>query len=265
MGCRCSRSPAERPIAQALRPKLCSHSRSGGTWPANGVARASGSVKMCNTARVDVLPATTRRRLDAARKRTGRGAAESRALDELDFLASVEHSLCVEYLSVHCALGHDQDPAGAGTTAQRVADAAQAAAAMAQDEMRHLHDVNRALVDAGRPPQLARALSIPRTSGSDVAFGPLNLEQLDRLIERERELASAVDERYARLRPAIAPPNPVFEGELSKTDQRSRPAADHPPLARRPGDEIGGNPTERVPSCDPSGPQRRAREDLARA
>ena len=91
---------------------------------------------------------------------------------------------------------------------------AHAAAVMAQNEMRHLHNVNRVLVHAGRPPQLARALSIPRNSGSDVALGPLSLEQLDRLIEREREVATAVDERYARLRPAIAPPNPVFEGEL---------------------------------------------------
>jgi hypothetical protein len=135
-------------------------------------------------------------------------------LDELDFLASVEHSLCVEYLSVHCALGHDLDPAGAGATAQNVADAAQAAAATAQDEMRHLHSINRALGRAGRPPQLARASSIPGNSGSEVALGPLSLEQLERLIEREDELATAVDARYARLRRAFASPDLGFEGGL---------------------------------------------------
>jgi hypothetical protein len=70
-------------------------------------------------------------------------------LDELDFLAGVEHSLCVEYLSVHCALGHRLDAADEGATARHVAEAAQAAAVLAQDEMRHVHNVNRALVQPG--------------------------------------------------------------------------------------------------------------------
>jgi hypothetical protein len=142
--------------------------------------------------------------------------------------SSVEHSLCVEYLSVHCALGHRLDAADEGATARHVAEAAQAAAVLAQDEMRHVHNVNRALVQAGRLPQLGPASSIRRNSGSEVALGPLTLAQLERLVERERELASAVEERYARLRPAVAPPNPLFEGDLLEEIRRALdPDLDH--------------------------------------
>ena len=73
-----------------------------------------------------------------------------RVISELDLLASVEHALCVEYLVIHCALGHDQVPADPGEVAQLVSEAAASAAAVAQDEMRHLHGVNRVLVSAGR-------------------------------------------------------------------------------------------------------------------
>src|SRR6266545_3983545 len=173
---------------------------------------------MLRYGRAEVLSATTGGGCEAGMPSdpdtAGVPLNREQVLDELDFLASVEHSLCVECLSVHCALGHDLGPTDAGATAQRVADAAQAAAVIAQDEMRRLHNVNRALVHAGRLPQLARASSIPLNSSSDVALGPLSFEQLERLVERERELALAVDARYARLRPAVAPPNPVFEGDL---------------------------------------------------
>jgi hypothetical protein len=33
--------------------------------------------------------------------------SREQVLDELEFLATVEHALIVECLSVHCALGHD--------------------------------------------------------------------------------------------------------------------------------------------------------------
>src|SRR5215216_3165486 len=68
---------------------------------------------------------------------------------QLDELATVEHALCVEYLSVHCALGHDRDPGpDASAHEQAVHHAARAAMNLAMDEMRHLHGVNRALVAA---------------------------------------------------------------------------------------------------------------------
>src|SRR5919198_2555272 len=87
-------------------------------------------------------------------------------LNELDFLASVEHSLIVEYLSVHCALGHDLEPADAGEAAHHVASAAQAASSAAQREMGQLATVKDALMSAGRPPlELVRASSIRGSSG----------------------------------------------------------------------------------------------------
>jgi hypothetical protein len=149
-------------------------------------------------------------------------------LDELDDLASVEHSICVEYLSIHCALGHDLEPADDGAAAQHVAQAAQAASGAAFSEMRHVRVMNRALVSAGRAPQLGRASSIRRESGSEVALGPLTVTQLERLLERERAIASAVDERYARLRRELESPTPVFEGDLlSEMVSLLSPGPDH--------------------------------------
>ena len=40
-------------------------------------------------------------------------------LDELEQLATVEHTLIVEYLSVHCALGHDLGAEEGGATTER--------------------------------------------------------------------------------------------------------------------------------------------------
>jgi hypothetical protein len=57
-------------------------------------------------------------------------------------------------------------------------------------------------------------LQLRRESGSEIALGPLTSKELERLLEREREIASAVDERYARLRLAVESPTPMFEGEL---------------------------------------------------
>ena len=104
---------------------------------------------------------------------------------------------------MHCALGHDLGPPDQSDVAQRVAEAANAASTAAQGEMRHVHEVNRALVLAGRSPELGRAPSIASTSGSDIVLGPLTRAQLENLVARERDLAVAVDARYARLQPAV--------------------------------------------------------------
>jgi hypothetical protein len=176
---------------------------------------------------------------DAEPSRTALTADE--ILDQLDDLASVEHSICVEYLSIHCALGHDLEPADDGATAQHVAQAAQAASGAAFSEMRHVRVMNRALVSAGRAPQLGRASSIRRESGSEIALGPLTVPQLERLLEREREIASAVDERYARLRRELESPTPVFEGELlSEMVSLLSPGPDHSGLPAALTEELEG-------------------------
>jgi hypothetical protein len=100
---------------------------------------------------------------------------------------------------VHCALGHDLGPPDRTDVSQRVADAANAASNAAQDEMRHLHAVNRALVDAGRPAEVGRADAL-----GGIALGPLTQAELQNLVTRERDLAAAVDAAYAGLGPGLA-------------------------------------------------------------
>jgi hypothetical protein len=134
-------------------------------------------------------------------------------LDELDFLASVEHALVVEYLSVCCALGHDLQQQDGGATTRQGRAAAGAAAVLAIGEMFHLKGVNRGLVGAGRSPQLGRAVSISSDSVAEIALGPPSRAELVRLLDRLGAIASAVDERYARLRPAVTS-DALFDGDL---------------------------------------------------
>jgi hypothetical protein len=80
-------------------------------------------------------------------------------LDEREFLASAQHALIVEYLTVGYALLVD------------LPDAAASAANLAQSQMFRLNDVCRALVAAGRNPTLDRAVSIP-AGAADISFSP---------------------------------------------------------------------------------------------
>jgi len=89
-------------------------------------------------------------------------------LDELEFLATVEHALVVEYLSVFCALGHDLEADEGGATTDEGRNAASAASTLAMDEMFRLKNISFGLVDAGRFAQLGRADSI----SSDAAAAP---------------------------------------------------------------------------------------------
>jgi ferritin-like protein len=103
-------------------------------------------------------------------------------LDELEFLASAEHALIVEYLTVGYALqaGHEK--------------ASRTAAAMAMSQMRRLSNVCSALSAAGRTPTLDRADSI-----GGVPFSPAGPTAYARLLDRETTLARAVDARYQAL------------------------------------------------------------------
>jgi hypothetical protein len=144
---------------------------------------------------------------------TGEPLRREQVLNELQFLATVEHALIVEYLSVGCALGHDLEPEEGGATTTQGRDAASAASALAVSQMFHLRRVNLGLVDAGRSAQLERATSISSDSVAEITLSPPTLAQLQQLVDREEAIAKAVDERYARLVPAVTSV-PVFEGEL---------------------------------------------------
>jgi hypothetical protein len=140
---------------------------------------------------------------------SGEPLTREQVLHELDFLATVEHALIVEYLSVQCALGHDLAAEQGGATTEALRGLAADLGNLAVEQMRHFKSVNRVLVDGGRSVQMERAASI-----SGIPLGPPSAAQLERLVEREDSIARAVDERYQRLRPAVEPGTSVLEGQL---------------------------------------------------
>ena len=109
----------------------------------------------------------------------GSSLTREQVLDELEFLAKVEHALVVECLSVCYALGYDLGPDEGGPTTEPGSEAAGAAMSLAQNsEMFHLEDLNLALIHASRPPQMDWAASIPGGPGPDIPLGPPDLAQL---------------------------------------------------------------------------------------
>src|ERR671918_407612 len=71
----------------------------------------------------------------------------------------------------------------------------------------------RGLLGAGRSPQLGRAVSVSSDSVAEIALGPPSRAELVRLLDRLGAIASAVDERYARLGPAVTS-DALFDGDL---------------------------------------------------
>jgi hypothetical protein len=135
-------------------------------------------------------------------------------LDELEFLATVEHALVVEYLSVQCALGHNLEADEGGPITKQGHAARDAASALALGGMTfRLKAISLALVDAGRSAQLGRARSISTAHAGEISLEPPGVAELERLLEREEAIAQAVDERYVRLGSAITS-DPIFEGDV---------------------------------------------------
>jgi hypothetical protein len=140
-------------------------------------------------------------------------------LDEVAFLATVEHALIVEYLTVSCALGHDLDPADGGATTPQGQAGASAATSLAQSQMFRLKNVNRALVTAGREAQMGRATAISEPApgggspggGPEIALSPTDPAVFGHLADRELAIATAVDQRYRRLAPDLPS---LFAGDV---------------------------------------------------
>jgi hypothetical protein len=153
------------------------------------------------------------RRTDHDRPYTGRNLTQETLLTELEFLATVEHALIVEYLSVCCALGYELEASEGGATSDQGLAAASAASLLAQNQMRHLKNVNRVLVNAGREPQVGRATSLSSPRVPEIPLDPPTVAQLRSLINRESSLGRAVDERYEGLRPAVSS-GQNFTGDL---------------------------------------------------
>ena len=130
-------------------------------------------------------------------------------LDELGWLATVEHALCVDYLLLHYALRTVVE------TAPGVAGAVEATLSMAQNaEMHHLARVNRVLVHAGRAPVLERATHVVPASGTAVAVGALVPGRFDAFPKGEAAVAAAIDKRYARLGEVVESAGDMFDPEI---------------------------------------------------
>ncbi len=130
-------------------------------------------------------------------------------LDELDHLAGVAHAQCVEYLFIGCALGNDdQDP--------RLGDAVGRVRSLAIGQMRQLRRIAGVLRLAEQPLDLRRATELRQDPPAPpIALPALTAAQLDGMLDVQLAIAKAVDERYARLLPAVDPSGtPVLDGEL---------------------------------------------------
>ncbi|MFC8451444.1 ferritin-like domain-containing protein [Kitasatospora sp. NPDC057223] len=135
---------------------------------------------------------------------------------ELEYLATVEHALCVEYLYAHYSLAAPMTlPDGADAVTRRVFAAADEVFSVAVDEMRHLRWVNEALGTLGRPPRLGRATAIHRQLDQPFELKPLTAEQLDWFIDVERpsqQVGTGVDGMYVRLHQALIRDPQLYPG-----------------------------------------------------
>src|SRR3954465_15880292 len=106
------------------------------------------------------------------------GLSKEQGLDELDRLATLEHALMIEYLSIYYALMPPKDAIGPGAAS---GPASEAALALARTEMRHLHLANRTLTQAGRPAQVGRGPSID-LAGTPTLIGLPGAAELEHLV-----------------------------------------------------------------------------------
>jgi hypothetical protein len=134
-------------------------------------------------------------------------------LEELRFLTTVEHAVIVENLSLHCALGHDLPAEDGGATTQQGSAARDQGFALAQVAMFRYKALQLALVEAGGDPESGRATSVSSDSVPETPLVPPDAAQLERFLARAQAIATAVEERYAKLLPAVTS-DPVFEDPL---------------------------------------------------
>ena len=120
--------------------------------------------------------------------------------EELKFLATVEHALVVEHLTLGCALGHD-----VATTPPDVTAAAGAANQLAQTDMIRFRDLARGLAATGEAVDTTRATSLPAGTGpgADIGLDPPGGPDPEQMLTRGLAIATAVDDRYRALQPLV--------------------------------------------------------------
>jgi hypothetical protein len=125
-------------------------------------------------------------------------------IDELHYLATVEHALCVEYLYAHYSLNAPSRLPETGVTDQnrQIFMAANEVFMIAVDEMRHLRWVNEALDLLKEPPTTGRAEFIGRTFNRPFELKPLTPDILQWFIDVEKPsqaIGQGLDGMYVRL------------------------------------------------------------------
>lgn len=128
----------------------------------------------------------------------------SEVIDELRYLATVEHALCIEYLYAHYSVNAPMrlPEIGVNEEARRIFAAANEVFMIAIDEMRHLRWVNEALDLMQQAPALGRARSIGRTFNRPFKLERLTPEQLQWFIDVEKPSqvsGQGLDGMYVRL------------------------------------------------------------------
>ena len=129
-------------------------------------------------------------------------------IDELRYLATVEHALCVEYLYAHYSLNAPirLPDLGVDEQTRRIFAAANEVFMIAVDEMRHLRWVNEALDLMQQSPSLGRAKFIGRTFNRPFELKRLTPQQLQWFIDVEQPSQVAgqgLDGMYVRLLASI--------------------------------------------------------------
>src|SRR4051794_29556407 len=125
-------------------------------------------------------------------------------LEEVGTLATLEHFFIVECLSVQCALGHDLDAGEGGASDPRGREAADGLAIYAQNTLMHRFGrLNNALVEASSDARLDRAEKVSSASHPEIPLEPPSDAELQRLVQREHEIAIRIDERYTTLAASV--------------------------------------------------------------
>src|SRR3954451_24633979 len=126
-------------------------------------------------------------------------------LNEVATLAALEHFFIGECLSIQCPLGHDLDEGEGGASDQRGREAIGVVMNYAKFTLiNRFRNLNAALTDAGRDPELSRADTVASASHPAIPLEPPSAAELERLVERELEIAERIDERYATLAAELA-------------------------------------------------------------
>lgn len=137
-------------------------------------------------------------------------------LDELQYLATVEHALVVHHLQIYYAFGTDEElGAPGGAPSEQAAEVAKASLSIAVTDMRHFGSLMGLLGRAGRRPSVERPLHVLPMSGLAIPIGSLTPAHFEAFVDRQEAIASAVDGRYTRLESDLASSKPHLGGDLA--------------------------------------------------